>query len=443
MKNSIYLIVLSLLFVISKTHAQEIKALTLEDAIYTGIANSHFLKAANIDLRISQTLNTKAAAGYYPTLQFNASHTHSIQNTQLDFFDGREIAQKGAYSNNTNAGLTFLYTIFDGARRKNIKEQLALLEATSRTAFLEQLDQLVYQITISYIQVLRQQLLAEQMKLQLNQSLQRLELAQSLEERGVGSKLSTLQSKVNLQQDSLNYQTGLADLEISKRRLLHSMNVEDHFPFTASRDKIMSIAAPNISELISTMEKSAPTASRLQYVIQSAEKRKKEFNALNYPELNLISTLNYNLSNNQANFVIQSSNIGPAVGINLQYPIFDNGFKKRQVQVATLEIQRAKEMLDDWRIQTTNQIKLALLESQQQAELAERQNKAIVLFEENMQLSEETFKRGRLTDIELREAQLSYYRAVITEIIHRLNSKQALFDAYFLSGKGREILGVN
>jgi outer membrane protein len=416
------------------TIAQNLPELTLDEAIRTGIKNNIQIINRQYDLKSTEIQNTKAAAGYYPTLNFVAGHTHSLSNTQLSFFDGREINQKGAYSNNTNAGLGFNWNIFDANRKGYIKRQLEYFNEMSRIELQQEIALTIYNISNAYLQVLRQQSIVEQFREQLQLSNKRLDINRKTEEKGGISGIMVLQNKVNVQQDSSMLLLALSTLEQTKIELLNQMQVENIFDFQVSETSLPTFEVFDENQLYQIILKSNHALKLNHLNVLISEQRKRELKSLYYPELNLVSTFNYNLSNNQANFVTQSSNFGPAVGLSLSYPIFDNGLRKRQVKLSEIEIEKSQNNQQYLQIQLKNQLRSILNLYEQEGKLASNAEKSILLFDENLKLSEQIYQLGKLTEIEFREAQMAYYNSTMSYIIHNINQKQAFFDIHLLAG---------
>jgi outer membrane protein TolC len=420
--------------------AQTLPALTLEEALERGLSNNNALKALEIGKLMAGLQNTKAAAGYYPDLQLNAAHTHSLLNTQLNFFDGREIAQRGAYSNNTNAGVSMVWTLFDGNRRYHVKKQLETAEATQNTMYLEEAERVIYRIALAYLNVVRQQELLDQSRRQLSLSIQRLELARFLEEKGNGTALSILQNQVNVRQDSAQVQMMILSWEQARQQLLLEMSEKKTFEFTVRYAYTSDINLEEENRWKNTVNLENTSLKRMRLEILASEERLREARSTRYPEINLLSTLNFNLSNNQANFVIQSSNLGPAVGLTLSYPIIDNGIRRRQIELSGLQKDAQVYQMEHLSVQLSSQLANALLNYRRQKDLITTYQENAELNEKYLALAEEMYRLGRLTEIEVREAQLNVYRARSSQILAEFMRHQHYLDAVFLAGEIRKKL---
>ncbi len=438
----IFLISISVLLYVCpvRVHAQAIPVLTLQEAIERGIANNANLKSLEMNQRIAMVQNTKAAAGYYPTLQLNASHTHSLLNTQLNFFDGREISQRGAYSNNTNAGLSFVWNIFDGNGRYHLKKQLEWAEATQNSIYLEEAERIMYRIALAYLNVVRQQELLDQAIKQLNLSKKRLELVIFLEEKGSGNALSVLQNKVNTGQDSIQTQQIAIDLRQARKSLLLEMSETIYFDFNVAFTLNTNLTEESKLRWLQNASKKNISLQRKRLEILEIESRSRQLMSARFPEINLVSTLQTNLSNNQANFVIQSSNIGPAAGITLTYPIFDNGQRKRQIEVSNLQKDAQVYQLEHMNNLLNNQLQMSISQYDQYKLMEINHQDNVLQADKLLKLSEEMYRIGRITDIEVREAQLNVFRANSNLLLSSIMRQQHFVDAVFLAGELREKL---
>lgn len=420
--------------------AQKLPLLTIQEAVQKGLNNHPLLESAKVDYQIAQTQNHKGTVGYYPDLTFNITHTHSVQNTQLDFFDGRKIEQKGAYSNNTNSSINSQWILFDGGVRSHLKKQLELIEATAKSDVQITLESLIYQICSAYLIVARNKLLVKMLSQQMQLSQNNLQNAILLVNAGSGNNQMILQRQINVHQDSLLLTQSLKDLELSKLALLQTMNEPMMYDFDVQEDFLTNKYIADIEDHIKLALNQNPTLKKMRMETLQSDELVKASQAANFPQLSAIGGLSYNLSNNQANFVIQASNLGPQIGLNLAYPILDNGLRKRQIQTAKLQAKKSETLLEYQKYQIESEIRIQYQQYLKNQQLRSQQEKSIAIFRENLQLAEDLLQLGQLTEIEWREAQTAYTQANITLLLYDLAMREAILGIFFIQGNISSVL---
>ena len=333
-----------------------------------------------------------------------------------------------------------LWTIFDGNRRYHVKKQLEMAEAAQNALYLEEAERVIYRIALAYLDVVRQQELLDQSRKQLDLSLQRLELARFLEDKGKGTALSVLQNQVNVRQDSAQVQLMLLSWEQARQQLLLEMSEKKSFDFTVRYTISSDPGLEEETRWLNSVALENASLKRIRLEILASEERLREARSARYPEINLVSTLNFNLSNNQANFVIQSSNLGPAIGLTLSYPIIDNGIRRRQIELSALQKDAQIYQMEHLSVQLSSQLSNTLLSYRRQKDLISIYRENAEMNEKYLALAEESYRLGRMTDIEIREAQLNVFRARSSQILAEFMRSQHYLDAVFLAGEIRKKL---
>jgi outer membrane protein len=413
---------------------QGLPRLTLSDAIRLGTDQNLNLKALKGSYNIAAINNNKGTAGYYPTLDFIANHSHTLNNTNLEFFDGNNINRSGAYSNNTNASLAFAWNLYDGKRKNAIKDRLQIEVDLADWEFRSEKENLSLRITLAYILLIQQEQLIDLLREQLLLSKKRMDLSEFLEKRGAGTGSSILQSRVDYHNDSIAILQAMADQEIFKLRLFSEMQISETFDFAPDTTGTKLVLALDEQKLLESLAAQNPQIriAKLNYL--SSISQINETQSLRYPSLFLNSALNYNLSNNQANFVIQSTNIGPSVGLTLLYNIYDGGNIRRQIASAKIQSEITDFQVKEQELLVKLKLKELLRQYYNMLELQQVQEEAIKINEENLQIAQRSYELGQITDITFREAQLNAFRAKFQLIQYKVESDRAVAEILHLSG---------
>ena len=133
-------------------------ALSLEQAIRTGLENNYQIQIAERDLEIAKNNNDWAIAGRYPTINLNANFNNSYTdiNNPISF-----IPQISSWSTGLIPSIEANWTLFDGYRVRFTKRQLEELENLSEGNAKLAIENTIQSIILAYYNVLIQQ---EQLK---------------------------------------------------------------------------------------------------------------------------------------------------------------------------------------------------------------------------------------------------------------------------------------
>lgn len=408
--------------------------LTLDEAIRIGLESHFGIRIARKNLQIADNNNSYGAAGYYPLIQATAGQTNNLNNTQQLFFDGREINQDGAYSNNLQAGVALNWAFFDGFRMQAVKRRNELLVAVTQNELRIQTETLLSDVIKQYFLIIQQEKLIDLTAQNLQISNQRMSLAKSRESIGSGSGIAVMQANIDLNNDSLLYE----QQQLQKKAFINQLYLllETEQPMATEIDTTPDWIRDIDYEMLRSQARSANAAvaaARLNRQITAEDVR--EAKSLQYPTLNLNAGLNFNLSRNQAGFLLQSVNYGPMLGVGAVYNIYDGGNIRRNIENARIRGDIAQDQVQ--RVQTSTGWQMENLVTQHAGllQLIAAQNRNILIAEENLQVALERFRLGAITDLEFREIQLTTTQSYFQKYQLELQQKQLEVDLLLLSGQ--------
>ncbi len=162
--------------------------LTAKDAVKYAIENNYGITISRNTIEIGTINNNWANAGAIPVISATANKVAGINNLQQKLSNGTVTNRNGSSTKNFNAGVAINWRVFDGFKMFATKRRLAELERNGEYAFRKTLNETVYNVIVSYYNVVT---LAEQLKAtaeQINLYRDRYTLADRRFEIGTGAK---------------------------------------------------------------------------------------------------------------------------------------------------------------------------------------------------------------------------------------------------------------
>jgi len=425
---------LFLLFALLSNIALSQPVLTKAEAAKITLENNYDIKLADNDILIAEQNTSKILNGYRPTVNAAAGVNSNFGGSRTKFATGNEIEIDNAFSWGGSASVTGNYTLYDQSRDENIKQ---LKEVVALSGLQKQLtiEQQLLQLFNVYYEVARLRANLSVLQRTLDVSRQRVLRAQYRFEYGQGPRLDLLNAEVDFQRDSINFLSSQQFLSNARRDLnvIMGRTVNTTFEVDTTITYIQDLSLPALTE------KAKARNTAIQLVEKNMDISQQEFNIIDAgrkPTLGASGSYSYNFSDNPAqSFTTFSTNNGLALGLNLNWNLFDGGIRKKrkeitqiniasqQIQKAQLEQQLERDVANAWE---NYQTALYIL----QAELVSFSTSRL-----NMQRTEEQFKVGQIGSVEFRQAQLNLLNAETSYNTAKYNAKVIELQLLQLSGE--------
>ena len=193
--------------------------LSLNQAILEGVQNNLGIKMIKQDEDIAKLNNDWVNAGAYP--EIIASMNPSIASNNLDqkFSNGTNTHSNNVLFKNNNADITLTWNIFNGFKVFATKEKLKQLQDIGSLNVRQSVNELIFDIVLTYTDILRLQEQIEVVKEQLSIADTRMGIQQKKFDIGTTGKPELLAAQID-QNELVNLELKLTRDQQNKKRYL-------------------------------------------------------------------------------------------------------------------------------------------------------------------------------------------------------------------------------
>ena len=424
-----------LLFFGGVMSAQDLPLLTKAAAVSETLKNNFGITVASNNLLIAENNKDILNSGYLPSLTGNAGANYNVEDQEVTFQDGRTNVVDGAETTRYNASLNLNYTLFDGLGRyydyKRLKEQYNLSELEAR----ETIETTLLQLITVYFEVAR---ISENITI-LEETFQntkdRLIRAEYGFEYGQNNKLDVLNAEVDIVTDSINLMSARQLLKNTKRDLSVVLNADLERNFKV--DTVILFTKNLVLEsFIKEADKNNVRLLQAEKNIKISGYNYKASKSVYLPSLGLTGSYGWNQGNfPSTSFAASSNTLGFAAGVNLSWNLFDGGqgitgVKNAKIQIANQEVFKAQ-------IGTEVKRDIANSEGDYKNRLAiyRLQEQNVETAKNNYTRSNERYKLGQITSLELRQAQINLLNAQTTKNLAKYQAKLAELQLLQVTGQ--------
>jgi outer membrane protein len=414
-------LLLLILILISYSAANSQELYDLNKSVSTALKND--LNLYTLENRIAiQEFNVKGAYGsLIPSLSLNGSWSRNNA-----FSKGGSIYQNGipvqisdqsSWTNNLNLGVSTNVILFDGtANYQSIsleKQNLTILKTNYEKTKLD----IVIKIYQRFFDVIKKQKIVETNTQNLSVAIEQLNRIKEYVNVGKKTQSDIYKQDVQVAQYELNVLTSKNEYEKSKVELLNSMYEDITKEYDVSSAGIEVPRSTDELNVIyvkySDYEKLSTNALSTRYDYKSiiedikANEMKLSISKKNlfYPTLSAFG--NYNISGNQFDKLVNNRIL--TFGLSLSYPIFQGFQRDISKQVNEVNVKQRKEDLSQLERNIRSEIKKAIYDLQTAYKQTEIIEKNIKSAEQDKLLSEENFKLGygTLLDVQVATTNLN------------------------------------
>ena len=405
--------------------ATQADTLSLKDYVRLSLKNSPQYTLATSSVDASRAVRQTALSNLLPSIDASGDLSRKESNGKTTFFPRTDSAftVSGATSQNSaSTGINGKILLYDfgktplqykaagkslTAAEFNFKESIASIILNARTAYFNYL--LSTQLLIVNEDALKQ-------------SGGHLRQAQTLFDVGKQAKIAVTNASVDVANAQVNVIHAKNAVKLAKVQLetVAATKISEPLVLTDSLNAIEDTIGENEAEKRALGSRSQVLSAKAK--LEAAKLQLKAAQASFFPTLNASGGLGWNAQDN-ASIVSSDWNTSPNwnIGANLSVPLYAGGAIRAQVAQAKAALMQSQAQFDAMNLSVIQQVQQYYL---QEADAFERINAtALVIAQANeyLQLTQERYKAGLGTSVDLTDAQQSLANA-------RSSHVQALYD---------------
>jgi outer membrane protein len=415
--------------------AQEVDLLTKKQAITETLEGNFGITIASNDLEIAENNKSLLNSEFLPSLTGNAGANYTIDDQKVTFQDGRINEITGAETTRLNASLNLAYTLFDGMGRwydyKRLKEEYNLTELQVR----ETIETTLLQLFSVYFEVARISENVAVLEETFQNTKDRLTRAEYGFEYGQSNKLEVLNAEVDIISDSINLMDSRQQLANTKRDLNVVLNSDLERRFEV--DTLISFTEPLVLDsFLTDAEKNNVRLLQAERAIMISDYSYKASKAVYLPSVGLTGSYGWNEGDFPVtSFATQSITNGFGAGVSLRWSLFDGGRGITTVKNAKIQTENETVFKNQIVTEVKRDIANARGNYENRLSIFELLSKNVETARANYQRSDERYKLGQITSVELRQAQINLLNARTTKNSAKYQAKLAELELLQLTGQ--------
>lgn len=419
---STYLLCLYGICLSSNLMGQEtlMKTLSLEQALTLALENNKSIRIERERVSIAEERESIGNAGLLPTINLIGEANYSNNETDITLRTFQQppapatvnFDESGVASTTISGLVQADYTVFAGFSGKY---RYRLLKSQNNIAQFQQqavINQTVQEVSNLFLEIAklqrREELLLETIKIDTD----RISRINDEKQFGQATGLDVLNAQSNLNRD----RTQLDEVLLAKNNLKRNLNFFIGYE-PERRYRVMVEyginAITEVDGVKSDVLANNPSLLLVREVVSIAESEIKLARSQELPRLDVFANYGYFNQENDLQQLAEITNLGYAVGGRLTFTIFNGNQTRTAIRTAKLNKETSElqeEQLADRLITDaiTELNRMEILKNQ-----LERERLNLRTFEEAFARTEERFKNGQATNLDLRDAQTALLDAQI------------------------------
>lgn len=420
---------------IKATHSpQSLKVISLKECIEVGLEQNYNLLIVRNEEQTTKNNATAANAGMLPTLDLSASYRGASDRTTTHPREGDSYTEKGSFDQTADVGLSLSWTIFDGMRIRTNYKMLQELQKKGELQTRYEIEDFVANLTAEYYNLIQQTIRLKNFRYAVALSRERLRIAEERYKIGSFSRLDMLQARVDFSADSSQYMTQQELVTSSRIRINELMANENLQERCVAQDSIIYVNSQLRWDELAAQ--TLQTNTSLLMADKNTEISELEFKSVksrNYPYLKLSGGYGYTHNHFAEGTIKTRGTLGPNVGLNLGFTIFD-GNRRREQRNAKIEVENAhytRKQIEQSLMADLSNFWQAYCNNLEVIKL-EKQN--LLTAKENYRIAMERYRLRDLSGIDMREAQKSLLDAEERLLTAEYNTKLCEISLQQISG---------
>ncbi len=426
-----------LVFVAASAVAQQ-KVLTLKDCVRIAWGEQPQVAIAEKSWRLAEERVKSVRANLFPQLSAGYQFRRYLS-TRIGFQIGVGQIQVQEPVEFKETSLTVSQLLFDTFQTPlQIRQAKAQANASSHAYERTKAD-IALQVAQQYLEVLRARALVRLQERVLERAKRLLEAAEAGYKAGTAAKLDVLRAQVQVRNAEVDLLAAKNQEKIAMLTLRNLMGVGDDFAFDIVEPAEEKYAPPSLTECLAQALRQRPEVREAEWQKESANVAKT------LARINSLPVVNISGSYNRYPSTTRITDKEWALNLIVSYPIFDGGRVKAELEQAKLQVEQAdlnlKRTLDNIRLQ----VQQAYTNWQNAVERLSAAQEAVKEASETARLTEEAYKAGAASLIDVINAQVALAQAENQEIQARYDLLRATYalrhavgeiNRYFAQGTG-------
>ncbi len=416
-RKNLFLSILLLAFGLT-LKAQENGVLSMEEAISLALKNNQSLKIQQRRVDIATNDMFPGNAGLVPTVSFlgNASYqsndTDAVIRTFQENPETIDVTDGAAATTTYSAVIQADYVLLGGFSGRY---QYKLLQDQKDLAYYQQqalINRTIVTVSGIFLEIAKLQRQEELLTKNVSIGEERVSKVEDQFEFGNVNGLDVLRAKTDLNQDKSSLDQVLVAKNNLKRDLNFLIGLEAETKYKVKAE-YQPPANRNMDELKNEVISQNPDIQLSKKGVDAAQNRYKVSTTTRLPQVNAFVNYGYFNQENDFQQLAEIETLGYTVGIGLRYNLFNGGRTKRGIQSAKLNREISQFTKEETKSRVVadavkEQNNLILLQDQ-----LKREEENIGTFRESYTRTEERFYNGKVTSLDLRDAQTALLNAEI------------------------------
>ncbi len=417
--NKTYLLLfLSLTF--SMLSAQE--EMTLEKAISIGLEKNYGIKISDQFIQIAENNNSWSRAGRTPTVDINGTFSNNViqDNNPASFLQG------SFYNGSLSASANANWVVYNGGRIRIAKDQLELAvsqQKLNKKADIHDLLRNVYQL---YYTVVFANERLEVLDKSLILSKDRLAYEETKREFGASNSFNLIQFENAVLIDSTAMISQLQQIEIAKRNLYTTLNLDSVEDFVFSEQLNVTPEKIEIEKLEEILFEENYTLKSLEMLASLNQLNTNLSTASRKPTISVNGSLGFaenafdyfgELPTTGQEIPLTFSNrISGSLGANLNWNLYDGGVRKDNIKNAKIQESIDQTSILEAKVALKNQLNILASNYNNQLELLMLSEAQLAVAQRNIEMTAERFKAAQVTSLDFRNVQTQYLSAAFSKV---------------------------
>lgn len=404
--------------------SKSLGALSLKEAIATALSLNPDIMASRYDIEAASARKSTAFGAFFPRFDARGGYTRYLQGQRL--VSATYQGEPGFFSRDIwSADAVLSMPLFAGGRLINGWRASQLLEKASREQMAQNEQELIFNVSSVYFQILAQRHVIEALGFSRKALQEHLKKVNELLLAQKAAPVDKMRTEVRLADIEQRLARERNVLAIESRILSNLMGVSD---ISLEPRILQDVLSTNTFQSLPALEKSLEIAfqNRRDYEatrarLEAQAKKVDQARASHAPSLNLHGAYGGRWGGTATDEPLGSDhyeNVGQ-IGLSLTFPLFAGGQIYYKVQEEKAHLRKLREELGKLKLQIQLDVETAILNLASAQERVRAMQKSIEQARESLRIERQKydFAKGSITDVldaqsALLDSEMNYYRAL-------------------------------